>query len=154
MNGIVAVETTTATATAGALAFAIRWALAEKSILPTVRLLMMLTVGVCASVAFGAWVVRGFALLHDAGEDLPGGIAGLIVAIPAMAVLISGIFTLHSLHPRNRPQMRDEWAAFILPLAFVVGVGGALGAVGDALIDGGSDMAVNMAVNLVGRESR
>lgn len=155
MNGLVAAGTTAGAATTGAMAFSIRWALAQKRILPTVRLVMMLTVGICASVAFGTWVVQGFALLREfGGDNLTEGTAGLIVAIPAVAVLISGIFTLHSLHPKNKPQVRDEWAAFILPLAFVVGIGGALGAVGNSLIDGGSDMAVNIAVRMVGGTSR
>lgn len=155
MNGLVAAGTTTGAATAGAMAFAVRWALAEKRILPTVRMVMMLLVGACAAVAFGSWVVMAFGLLRRFGSDnLSDGTAGLIVAIPAVTVLISGIFVLHSLHPRNKPQVRDEWAAFILPLAFVVGIGGALGAVGDSLIDGTSDMAVNMAVYLVGGMGR
>ncbi|MFI0406533.1 hypothetical protein [Actinomadura sp. 3N508] len=155
MSGLVAVGTTAGTATAGAMAYSIRWALTQKRILPTVRLVMMLAVGACASVAFGTWIVQGFALLRRFGSDnLSEGTAGLIIAIPAVAVLITGIFTVHSLHPKNKPQPRDEWAAFILPLAFVVGIGGALGAVGDSLVDGTSDMAVNTAAYLVGGTGR
>lgn len=155
MNGLVAAGTTAGTATAGAMAFAIRWALAEKRILPTVRLVMMLLFGACMAVSFGTWVVMAFGLLRRFGAaNLSGGTAGLILAIPAVTVLITGIFVAHSLHPKNRPAVRDEWAAFILPLAFVVGIGGALGAVGDSLIKGTSDMAVNTAMYLVGGTGR
>ncbi|MGI5201588.1 hypothetical protein ACQEU6_08410 [Spirillospora sp. CA-108201] len=137
------------------MAYAIRWALAEKRILPTVRMLMMLMTGSCTAVAFGTWVVMAFGLLRRFGSDnLSLGTAAIIVALPAVAVLISGIFVLHSLHPKNKPAPRDEWAAFVLPLAFVVGFGGALGAVGDSLTHGASDMAVNMAASLVGRTGR
>ncbi|WP_141575758.1 hypothetical protein [Actinomadura sp. WMMA1423] len=155
MNGIVAAGTTAGAATAAVMAYAIRWALAEKRILPTVRMLMMLLAGACAAVAFGTWVVMAFGLLRRFGSDnLSDGTAAIIVAFPAVAVLISGIFVAHSLHPKNKPATRDEWAAFILPLAFVMGIGGALGAVGDSLTHGASDMAVNMAAYLVGGAGR
>lgn len=153
MNGLIVAGVTTAAATTAALAYAICWALKKKKLLPTVRMMLMFIVGCCASVAFGIWVVKGFALLKNFGSQVDPAVAGLIIAIPGVATLICAIFFVHSLHPKHKPEPRDETAALILPLALILGVGGTVGAVGDGLRTGTSDFAVQAAAMLVGGAS-
>lgn len=128
------------------LLFAIRQALKSIDCAPTTRMVLLFACGCCLASSLGAWIVEAFAWFRVLGTSaVPRQVAGLIIAVPAIVVAVTGIFFVHHLKKKKTPKPRDEWSAFILPLAFVVGVGGAIGAVGDSIAKGTSDTAVNLA---------
>jgi len=151
MNGLL-VAGITASATVGAVVcYALWWALNKKRLMPTFRLLLMLGCGSCVTVAFGVWIVKLLAALRSFGTGNTNEVvAALIVLVFAAVAIISAVFVLHAMHPKHKPDPGDERAAFILPIALVVGVGGALGAVGDSIVQGTSDATVNLSTMLVG----
>lgn len=150
MNGLLVAGITASATIAAVLCWAIRWALDKKNLMPTVRLLLNLAVGSCIVVAFGAWIVQLAAWLRNFGTgDVSAIAAFIVIAVPAVLSAICLIFVLHSLHPKRTPGPEDEKAALILPIALML-VAGMLGAVGDGLSKGTSDIAVNLTAMLVG----
>jgi hypothetical protein len=151
MNGWYVAGATAAYASAGLTAWALRWALAQKRLMPTVRVLLMFVLGCCISAAFAVWIVRLFSWASSMWEgSVSREVAGLIIAVPGAVVVISAVFTVWALKPKNRPEPRDEIAALVLPIALLLGVTGALGAVGDTIRVGTANAAVTAATALVG----
>lgn len=150
-NGLVVAGVTGAAGIAGTLAYAIRWALKQKNVMPTTRVVLMFIAGCCVSVAFGVWIVKMFAAMSGMWQNsVSPSIAWFVLAIPGAIALISLIFFGWALHKSHRPEPRDEWAGFILPVVLVLGIGGALGAVGDSIRVGTKDAAVAVTTALVG----
>jgi hypothetical protein len=154
MNGWYVAGATAAYASAGLVAWGLHWALKQKRLAPTVRVLLSFAISCCISAAFGVWIVKGFAWASTMWEgSVSKELAGLIIAVPGTAVVVSTIFFLWALKPKNRPEPRDEIAAFVLPLALVLGLGGALVTVGDTIRVGTANATVSAATALVGGTS-
>ena len=150
MNGLLVAGITATATIAAVLAWAIRWALDKKGLLPTTQMLLNFTIGCCIVVAFGVWIVKGLSLLRGFGTgEVSAVLAALIVLIPVAAAAICGIFFVYCLHPKHKPDSRDQTAALVLPIALML-ISGALGAVGDSLSKGTSEIAVNVTTKLVG----
>lgn len=150
MNGLVA---SAAAAGAAIITCSVWWALKAKKILPTSRMVLMFVAGCCASVAFGHWVVRLFAVTRGMFNQLSPEIASILVAIPGAVAIVCAIFFFWGLGRSNSVGARDEKAAFLLPVAAVL-IGGMLGAVGDNIRTGTSQTAVRMSSYLVGNGDR
>lgn len=110
------------------IAFMLRWALKELRKLPTVRMLLMLIAGIGLSFALGSMILGVYGwIASTSGSALPGPVAGAIVALPIGGALITLVFFLVHLHPKERPDERTEKFALALPVLLLF-IGGTLGA--------------------------